>query len=102
MRERVPLFAGLTLLALAVVLGSLFIGSGIRDRNRTEVISVTGSAKARIVSDYIVWDATLTGRGSSPAEAAAQLTRWAGRGQSLFREQGGAGDELTVEPVSPQ
>ena len=102
MRERVPLFAGLTLLALAVVLGSLFIGSGIRDRNRTEVISVTGSAKARIVSDYIVWDATLTGRGSSPAEAAAQLTRWAARVQSFFRTQGVTPDELTVEPISTE
>ena len=71
MRERIPLFAGLTLLALSVVVGSVLIAGGIRDRNRTDVITVTGSAKARIVSDYIVWDATLTGRGSSPAAAAA-------------------------------
>jgi hypothetical protein len=63
MRERVPLFSGLALLAIAVVVGSLFIAGGIRDRNRTDVITVTGSAKARIVSDYIVWDASLTGQG---------------------------------------
>src|SRR5438309_1771936 len=102
MRERVPLFAGLTLLAVAVVLGSLLIGNGIRDRNRTEVISVTGSAKARIVSDYIVWDATLTGRGSSPGAAAAQLAEWTTRVDSFFRGQGVNADELTVEPISTE
>lgn len=102
MRERVPLFAGLTLLALAVVLGSVFIGDGIRDRNRTEVISVTGSAKARIVSDYIVWDATLTGRGASPAGAAAQLAGWTARVRSFFREQGVVAGELTVQPISTE
>src|SRR2546421_1244229 len=102
MRERVPLFAGLTLLALAVVLGSLFVGNGIRDRNRTEVISVTGSAKARIVSDYIVWDATLTGRGDSPAAASAQLAGWTARARSFFRDQGVVAGELTVQPISTE
>jgi uncharacterized protein len=102
MRERMPLFAGLTLLALAVVVGSVAIGNGIRDRNRTDVISVTGSAKARIVSDYIVWDATLTGQGSTPAAAAAQLSAWTSRVRSFFRDQGVVAGELTVEPISTE
>jgi uncharacterized protein len=102
MRERVPLFAGLTMLALAVVLGSVFIAGGIRDRNRTDVIAVTGSAKARIVSDYVVWDATLSSQGSSPAAAAAQLTVWTTRVQSFFRDQGVAPAELTVQPISTE
>jgi uncharacterized protein len=102
MRERIPLFAGLTLLALAVVVGSVAIGNGIRDRNRTDVISVTGSAKARIVSDYIVWDATLTGQGSTPAAAAAQLSAWTSRVRSFFRDQGVVAGELTVEPISTE
>src|SRR5438132_4572792 len=102
MRERIPLFAGLTLLALAVVVGSVFIAGGIRDRNRTDVITVTGSAKARIVSDYIVWDATLTGQGSSPTAASAQLSTWTRLVQSFFRKQGVVADELTVEPISTE
>jgi uncharacterized protein len=102
MRERVPLFSGLALLAIAVVVGSLFIAGGIRDRNRTDVITVTGSAKARIVSDYIVWDASLTGQGSSPAAAAAQLTAWTSRVRRFFREQGVVPEELTVEPISTE
>src|SRR5260221_981941 len=102
MRERIPLFAGLTLLAVAVLVGSVSIADGIRDRNRTDVIRVTGSAKARIVSDYIIWDATLTGQGSTPAAAAVQLAGWTSRVRSFFRDQGVAADELTVEPISTE
>jgi len=102
MKERVPLFLGLALLAIAVVVGSLFIAGGIRDRNRTDVIVVTGSAKARIVSDYIVWDASLTGQGSSPAAASAQLSAWTSRVRGFLREQGVVAEELTVEPISTE
>src|SRR5712691_294433 len=102
MRERIYLFAGLTLLALADVVGSFSIARDIRDRNRTDVITVTGSAKARIVSDYIVWDATLTGQGRTPAAAAAQLAGWTSRVRSFFRDQGVVADELTVEPISTE
>ena len=102
MRERIPLFAGLALLALAVAVGSVFIANGIRDRNRNEVITVTGSAKARIVSDYIVWDATLTSQGSSPDKAAAQLAGWTSRVRSFFSEQGVAAGELAVQPISTE
>jgi len=102
MRERLPLFFGLGLLAIAVVVGSLFIAGAIRDRNRTDLITVTGSAKARIVSDYIVWDATLTGQGSSPAAASAQLAAWTSRVQSFFRDQGVVAEELTVEPIATE
>jgi hypothetical protein len=102
MRERLPLFAGLTLLALAVAVGSVFIGNGIRDRNRSDVISVTGSAKARIDYDYDVWDATLTSQGSSPTAAAAQLARWTARVRSFFDHQGVRAGELTVQPIATE
>ena len=62
MLERLPLLGGLALLAIALVIGSFAIGHGIRDKNRNDVISVTGSAKKRIVSDYIVWNLSVTSR----------------------------------------
>jgi uncharacterized protein len=99
-RERIPLFAGLTLLALAVALGSVFVANGIRDRNRTNVITVTGSAKQQIVSDYIVWDADLTSQQPSAAAAAAELAVWTRRADAFFRAQGVTADELTLQPIS--
>jgi len=101
-RDRVPLFAGLTLMSVGILLGSLFVAGGIRDRGRTDVITVTGSAKARIVSDYIIWDAALTSHGKSPQLAAAQLTGWTKRVRAFFDAQGVAGDELTVQPISTE
>jgi hypothetical protein len=102
MRERTPLFAGLTLLALAVALGSVFVADGIRDRNRSDVITVTGSAKRQIVSDYIVWDASLTGQRASAAAAAKQLAAWTRRVRAFFRRQGITADELSLQPVSTE
>jgi hypothetical protein len=99
-RERLPLFGGLTLLALAVALGSVFIADGIRDRNRNDVITVTGSAKQRIVSDYVVWDSSLTSQKPTAAAAAAELAAWTGRARRFFQAQGVTADELTVQPVS--
>ena len=100
MRERIPLFAGLTLLALAIALGSVFVAGGIRDRNRGgDVITVTGSAKKRIVSDYIVWDATLSSNEPTAAAALSELTGWTTRVRAFFRQQGVKTGELTLEPI---
>jgi hypothetical protein len=102
MRERTPLFAGLTLLALAVALGSVFVADGIRDRNRSDVITVTGSAKRQIVSDYIVWDASLTGQRASAAAAAKQLAAWTRRVRAFFHAQGVTAGELALQPISTE
>jgi len=100
MRERIPLFAGLTLLALAVALGSVFVADGIRARNQADVITVTGSAKKRIVSDYVVWDASLTSRQPTAEAATRQLASWTGRTLDFFDTQGVAAGELTLQPIS--
>jgi hypothetical protein len=100
-RDRVPLFAGLTLLALAVGLGSVFIADGIRDRNRSDdTITVTGSAKKRIVSDYIVWTASLTTERPTAGAAVRELGGWTARVRAFFRTEGVRPSELTVEPVT--
>ncbi|HST25308.1 MAG TPA: SIMPL domain-containing protein [Gaiellaceae bacterium] len=100
MRDRLPLLAGLGLLALAVGLGSYFIAGGIRDRNRDDVITVTGSAKKRIVSDTIVWDLSLRSDDVDPAAALTQLNRWTKQVRAYLRTQGVRPGELTIQPIS--
>ncbi|MDX6485344.1 MAG: uncharacterized protein QOF43_497 [Gaiellaceae bacterium] len=100
MRERIPLFAGLVVLALAVALGSVFIANGIRDRNRSDVITVTGSAKQRIASDYVVWDASLASRQPTATAALKELAGWTRRTQSFFRAQGVTAGELALAPIA--
>jgi hypothetical protein len=99
-RERLPLLAGFLLLAVGIVLGSLFLASGIRDRNKNDTIAVTGSAKQRISSDYVIWDFSLMSQQATPQQSAAELARWTTRAVDFLRQQGVTDEELTVQPVS--
>jgi hypothetical protein len=102
MRERLPLLLGLTLLAIAILLGAVAVGHGIRDRGKGDVVTVTGSAKQRITSDYAIWDLSVTSQQSQPAGAAAQLARWTKAIRAFLSAQGVRGDELTIQPASTQ
>jgi hypothetical protein len=99
---RIPLLAGLTLLAIAIPIGSVVIGHGIRDRNRNDVITVTGSAKKRITSDYVVWDLSITSQQPSAAEAASELGGWTASIRSFLTKEGVEPGELSVDPVSTE
>lgn len=99
---RLPLLLGLALLAAAVLVGSLAIGSGIRDRGRNDVVTVTGSAKQRITSDYVIWDMSVTSQDQSAAKAASQLAGWTDSVRSFLSDHGVQDSELTVQPVSTQ
>jgi uncharacterized protein len=98
--ERVPIFGGLALLAIAFVIGALAIGHGIRDRNRSDVIVVTGSAKKRIVSDYIVWNLSVTSTQGSATAAAKELAGWTAKIRSFLTRAGVTAGELSVQPIS--
>jgi hypothetical protein len=100
--ERIPLLVGLTLIAIAVTVGSFAIGDGIRDRNRHDVLSVTGSAKRRITSDYVVWDVSVASQKPSAAAAAKQLGVWTERVRTFLREQGARDSEVKVQPISTE
>jgi uncharacterized protein len=101
-RDRIPLLAGLTILALAILLGAIAVGHGIRDRDKGDVVTVTGSAKQRITSDYAIWDLTVSSQQSQAAGAAKQLERWTKAIRDFLSAQGVHADELTVQPASTQ
>ena len=100
MLQRVPLLIGLALIAIAFVIGSFAIGHGIRDRNRNDVIVVTGSAKKRITSDYIDWTFSISSQQPSAAAAAKELARWTTRVRTFLDSEGVKAEELTVQPIA--
>ena len=100
MSDRIAILLGWALLAGAIVVGSFFVAHGIRDRGKNNVITVTGSAKKRIVSDYVVWDAYVTSQQASAATAAEELASWTRKIRSFFDREGVLADELTVQPIS--
>jgi len=97
-RERIPLLAGFALLGLAIGLGAVVLAGGIRDRNRNETISVTGSAKARIDSDYIIWDASVTSQADTPQAALPPLNNWTGQVRSFLTAHGAQPGEVSLNP----
>ncbi|MDX6503492.1 MAG: uncharacterized protein QOE29_617 [Gaiellaceae bacterium] len=100
MRDRLPLLAGLVLLALSFLLGSLFIAGGIRDRGRNDTLAVTGSAKAHIVSDYAIWTASVTAQDGSAGPAGKRVSDWSKRIVAFLQAQGVRDAELTSYPIS--
>jgi hypothetical protein len=100
--DRLPLLAGLTVLAVALLIGSVAIARGIRDRGKTQVVTVTGSAKQRITSDYVIWDFSVSSQDYQAAPAAANVARWAKQVRSFLVRQGVHADELTTQPVSTE
>jgi hypothetical protein len=99
-RERLPLIGGFFLLAVGIVIGSIFIAGGIRNRNLNDTIIVTGSAKQRITSDYVIWDAAITSQHTTPGESAKQLAAWTTQTVAFLRKAGVRDSELTIQPVT--
>jgi hypothetical protein len=103
MRDRIPLLAGLALLAIGIVVGSALVADGIRDRDSSsELITVTGSAKKQIVSDYVIWNASVTSQRETAAAAARELETWTNRITTFLRSNGVRADELRVQPISTE
>jgi hypothetical protein len=69
MRERLPLLGGLALLAIAFVIGAVAIGHGIRDKNRNDVIVVSGSRRSGSTTT-----GSTTGRPSKRTTAVVNVT----------------------------
>jgi uncharacterized protein len=101
-RERIPLLAGLALLAIAFVIGAVAIGHGIRDKNQNDVIVVTGSAKKRITSDYVIWTLSVSSTQSSATDAAKELSGWTAKIRAFLTSEGVEPAELTVQPISTE
>jgi uncharacterized protein len=100
--ERIPLFAGLALLAIAFVIGAFAIGHGIRDKNRNDVIAVTGSAKKRITSNYAIWTFSVTSQQPTATAAAKELAEWSTKIRAFLASEKIPGEAVTVQPISTE
>jgi uncharacterized protein len=94
------LSGAIALLAVALFVGLVVLADGIRDRDVVDdTITVTGSAKRQITSDFVVWNASITAQRPTTEAASRDLAAWTERFRSFLREEGAAEDELSVGPV---
>ena len=98
--SRLPLLGGLLALALALGLGCVAIADGIKNRNKNNVIVVTGSAKQRVSSDYAIWSASIASQQPTPQAAERELAGVTRQIRSFLKREGVFPSETTVAPVS--
>jgi hypothetical protein len=65
-------------------------------------MSVTGSAKQRIVSDYVVWNVSVTSQRATPQAASKELAGWTERVTAFVRDEGARDDEVNVNPITTE
>ena len=101
--ERFPqIFLGMTVLGVALAAGASAVGDGLRDRDDQEAVAVTGSARRTVVSDTVVWRASVTSTQATPAAASRELSAWVDRVRAFLSEGGARDDEIRIDPVSTE
>ena len=94
------LFYGLATLGLSLALGLFFVSGALRDiRRGNEEVTVTGSARRAIRSDFAVWRVTVSVQSPSLVTASQELASGTERVRAFLRTEGIADSQLTVKPV---
>jgi len=99
--ESLPqLLIGMLALAVAVVLGALFVSSAVRAVKRSrDTITVTGSAKRPITADLVTWNLSISSADGDPAAASRELVAKAGKVRAFLKN---AGLEAKEPPVATE
>lgn len=100
--ERFPqLFWGLLSLSLALVVGAYLGSSAIRSRNK-DALTVIGSAKRPIRSDYIIWRSSVTSEQPTQQQAYQDIKRKTERVQAYLKSKNVPNDVITVGILESQ
>ena len=102
--DRFPqLFSGLLSLSLALVVGAWLGSSAIRTLNRSnDVLTVTGSAKKPIRSDYIIWRSSVSGQQPTLPQAYQEIKRYTERVQAYLKEKNVPENAIALTAIETQ
>jgi hypothetical protein len=95
---------GMIILSAAFIIGSLFIASGIRNRNQTQTnqITITGSAEQAVTSNTFQWTASFASTQPTTSAALTQLTGWTAKIHNALIAAGALNDEISFGTVNVQ
>jgi hypothetical protein len=102
--ERFPqLFGGLLSLSLALVVGAYLGSSAIRTLSwGKDALTVIGSAKRPIRSDYIIWRSSVTSQQSTLQQAYQEIKRHTERVQAYLKSKNVPADAITLNAIDTQ
>lgn len=87
-------------MAAAVLIGALAVANALKNiRRADDAVTVTGSARRAIRSDYVVWRATVSTQSPMLTSASQELQRQGTTVRAFLRAQGVADSSLTVKPI---
>ncbi|MFH1861558.1 MAG: SIMPL domain-containing protein [bacterium] len=93
-------FAGMGLLSLALIICALIGAGAVKQVKRAnDTITVTGSAKRAIRSDFAVWRGAVTSQDASLQEAFQQIKRYAERLHSFLQQNQIPDSLVTFYPI---
>lgn len=93
-------FYGLATLGVALALGLFFVSGALRDiRRGNEEVTVTGSARRAIRSDFAVWRLTVSVQSPSLVTASQDLEAGTARVREFLKGEGISDSMLTIKPV---
>lgn len=92
--------AGLALAAALVLSFSIASWSFLHAKKFEQTIQVTGSAKKRIKSDVMIWQASVTAESSSLPDAYERLARDVAKTQAFLAAHGVPKDQIVISAVT--
>ncbi|MEO7511059.1 MAG: SIMPL domain-containing protein [Gemmatimonadaceae bacterium] len=91
---------GFAALGVSIALGLFFVSGALKDiRRGNEEVTVTGSARRAIRSDFVVWRIQVSVQAASLSSGAQELARGAERVRTFLRTEGVADSLITVKPI---
>ena len=94
-------FRGGSALAIGLIVSSMILSWAYTGTKKSEeAITVTGSAKKRIKSDLVVWNAGVATQSAEPREAYKLLADYVDRIKKYLVEKGVSADQITVSSIS--
>ena len=88
-------------IALAMVVSSFVLSSTfLTAKKRDQTIQVTGSAQRRIKSDFMIWQASVTGEATTLPEAYAKLSRDVEKTKKFLVAQGFPENQIIISAVA--
>lgn len=81
------LLIGLFFLALSIVISTMIVShTAIKIKRTSETITVTGSAKQAIVSDFVTWKGSVSTRGKTMQDGYREISKYMTRIKEYFSE----------------
>ncbi|MEP0814840.1 MAG: SIMPL domain-containing protein [bacterium] len=96
-------FWGLVVLSAALVVFAVIASAAaVKIKRANDLITVTGSAKRQITSDYITWGGSVSFQALTQQAAYAEVEKYSARVRQFFKDKGVPDEWITFNPLQSE